>query len=111
MRWLMSVNRLAVRAVASWSCYVKTKTCPMINCQEDETQQHLLMDCYRAKEVWDKLKVYGVNFVLSYKSVMYCIVDETIRETKRTFTNNHMYCMHQALENKMLYGYSTNNHK
>ena len=83
MRWLMSVNRLAVRAVVSWSCYVKTKKCPMINCDEDETQQHLLMDCYRAKEVWDKLKVYGVNFVISYKSVMYCIVVETLSEKQK----------------------------
>ena len=72
----MSLNRLAVRAVVSWSCYVTTTKCPMIHCNGDETQQHLLMDCYRAKEVWDKLKGYGVNLDLSYKSVIYCITDE-----------------------------------
>ena len=83
MRWLMSINRLAVRATVSWSCYVKTKTCPMTNCNEDETQQHLLMDCYRSKEVWDKLVVYGVNFELSYKSVMFCMVDESLSEKQK----------------------------
>ena len=52
----------------------------MIHCNDDDTLQHLLMDCYRAKEVWDKLKVYGVNFKLSYKSVTYCIIDDVLSE-------------------------------
>ena len=56
------------------------KWCPMIYCNDDETQQHLLMDCYRAKWVLDKLKVYGVNFKLSYKSVTYCIIDDVLSE-------------------------------
>ena len=55
----------------------------MINCNEDETQQHLSMDCYRAKVVWDKLGVYGLNVDLSYKSVMYCIVDEPLPEKQK----------------------------
>ncbi|XP_034084931.1 histone H2A, sperm-like [Gymnodraco acuticeps] len=32
----------------------------MINCEEDETIQHLLMDCYRAQEVWSLLR--GIGF-------------------------------------------------
>ena len=76
VRWLISVNRLAVRAVVSWSCYVKTKTCPMINCEEDETLQHLLMDCHRAEEVWSLLRGIGLEFDVEYASIMYCILDE-----------------------------------
>ena len=59
------------------------KKCPMIYCEEDETQQHLLMDCYISKEVWEKLKVYSVNIELSYKSVMYCIIDEILSENQK----------------------------
>lgn len=76
VRWLISVNRLAVRAVVSWSCYVTTKTCPMIYCNEDETQQHLLMDCYRAQEVWSMLQGLGLAHEVGYKSVMYGLLDE-----------------------------------
>ncbi|XP_037622931.1 histone H4-like [Sebastes umbrosus] len=32
----------------------------MIYCNEDETQQHLLMDCYRAQEVWSMLQGLGL---------------------------------------------------
>ncbi|XP_033991977.1 histone H4-like [Trematomus bernacchii] len=34
----------------------------MINCEEDETLQHLLMDCYRAEEVWSLLRGIGLEF-------------------------------------------------
>ena len=63
-------------AVVSWSCYVKTTTCPMVNCEEDETLQHLLMDCYRTEEVWSLLRGIGLEFNIKYSSIMYCILDE-----------------------------------
>lgn len=44
VRWLISVSRRPVRAVVSWSCFIKTNKCPMIHCSEDETQQLLLME-------------------------------------------------------------------
>ncbi|KAI9518113.1 trifunctional histidinol dehydrogenase [Dissostichus eleginoides] len=39
----------------------------MINCEEDETLQHLLMDCYRAEEVWSLLRGIGLQFNFSKK--------------------------------------------
>ena len=72
------MGKFPVRAVVSWSCYVTTKKCPMIFCNDDETQQHLLMDCYRAQEVWDKLKTLGVRIDLCYKSGMYCIMEDKL---------------------------------
>jgi len=48
----------------------------MVNCEEDETLQHLLMDCYRAEEVWSLLRGIGLEFNVKYKSIMYCILDE-----------------------------------
>ncbi|KAL7390024.1 hypothetical protein ABVT39_013642 [Epinephelus coioides] len=48
----------------------------MINCSEPETQEHLLMNCCRAQEVWSIFKGLGVNFKVCYKSVMYGLLDE-----------------------------------
>ncbi|XP_033969858.1 histone H4-like [Trematomus bernacchii] len=48
----------------------------MINCEEDETLQHLLMDCHRAEEVWSLLRGIGLEFDVEYASIMYCILDE-----------------------------------
>ncbi|XP_074490129.1 histone H4-like [Sebastes fasciatus] len=42
----------------------------MIYCNEDETQQHLLMDCYRAQEVWSMLPGLGLAHEVGYKSVI-----------------------------------------
>lgn len=44
MMWLVSVGRLAVRAVVKWSCFVTTTKCPIGDCDEDETIEH--------KDVW-----------------------------------------------------------
>ena len=77
-RWLTLVGRLPVRAVVSWSCYVTTKKCPMIYCNDDETQQHLLIDCYRAQEVWNTLRTFGIHFDVNFNSVMYCIIKENL---------------------------------
>lgn len=33
----------------------------MIYCEEGETQKHLLVDCYRAQEVWSILKGLGLD--------------------------------------------------
>lgn len=68
VRWLISVNRLPVRAIVSWSCYETTKKCPMIFCNDDETQQHLLEDCYRAQEVWSKI---GLVFTITVSCIVF----------------------------------------
>lgn len=64
---------LPVRAVVC--CFVTTKICPTVDCNRKETQQHLLMDCDRAQEVWTKLKNSGINVNVSFKFVMYGRVD------------------------------------
>ena len=76
--WLISVSRLPVRAVVSWSCYVKTTKCPMIYCDEKETQKHLLIDCYRAQQVWNILQSFGLSCDINYNSVMYGLITENI---------------------------------
>lgn len=48
--WLTSVNRLPVQVIVSLSCFVTTKECPMVDGNEEKTQQHLPMGCCRAKE-------------------------------------------------------------
>ena len=52
--WLVSVRTLAVRAVVKWSCFVTTFKCPVVNCDEDETIEHLLVDCPWSKFIWEK---------------------------------------------------------
>ncbi|XP_051241643.1 histone H3-like [Dicentrarchus labrax] len=64
-----------IRAVVSWSCYVTTKKCPMMNYNDDETQQHLLKDCYRAQEVSHRLKEFGLNYDPCWKSVMFVTIN------------------------------------
>lgn len=48
----------------------------MVDCSDEETQQHLLMDWYRAKEAWSELKAVGIDLNVSFKSVMYGIMEE-----------------------------------
>lgn len=55
--WLITVNRLHVRVVTQWSCFVKTKKCPMSLCDEGRTLQRLLIGCYRTVE----RRLNGVN--------------------------------------------------
>ncbi|XP_037622927.1 histone H4-like [Sebastes umbrosus] len=55
----------------------------MIYCNEDETQQHLLMDCYRAQEVWSMLQGLGLAHEDGYKSVMYGLLDEKMSSLKK----------------------------
>ncbi|XP_072301706.1 histone H2A-like [Eucyclogobius newberryi] len=55
----------------------------MPNCEEEETLEHLLMDCYRTKEIWDRLKTIGLNFHLNYCSVVYGHLQESFTP-KRT---------------------------
>lgn len=78
VRWLISVSRLPVRAVVSWSCYVTTTKCPMIYCNEQETQQHLLIDCYRSQQVWNILHGLGLSCDINYNSVTYGLITENI---------------------------------
>lgn len=74
--WLMSVGRLSVKALVSWSCYVTTKQFPMIYREEDEMQQNLLEECHRAGEVWSILKGLSLDFNINYSSVMYRLLEE-----------------------------------
>ncbi|KAI4881120.1 hypothetical protein NFI96_020518, partial [Prochilodus magdalenae] len=62
--WLVSVGRLAVRAVVKWSCFGTTKECPFTNCHADETVEHLLVECQRAKDTWSLLKDIGYDIEL-----------------------------------------------
>lgn len=48
----------------------------MVDCNDEETQQHLPMDWYRAKETWSELKAIGIDLNVSFKSVMYGIMEE-----------------------------------
>lgn len=73
----ISVWLISVRAVVQWSCYVTTKKCPVIHCDEDETSQQLLLDCYRTKEVRNKMACVGFNIQLDIKSVM-CVFQRNI---------------------------------
>lgn len=44
--WWISVRRLPVRAVVKWSCFVQSTFCPMPNCYDDESLEHILWNCY-----------------------------------------------------------------
>lgn len=59
--WLTVHGRLPVRGVVKWSCFVKTVECPMPNCYEKETIGHLLIDCYRSIEIWQKMYDIGLT--------------------------------------------------
>ncbi|XP_053712003.1 uncharacterized protein LOC128753866 [Synchiropus splendidus] len=71
--WLVSVGRLAVRAVVKWSCFVKTKCCPVDGCQQDETIDHLLLECPRARDVWARIKDIGLDVEVNRNTVMFGI--------------------------------------
>lgn len=83
--WLVAVRRLAVRAVVKWSCFVKTSKCPMPKCDEEETLEHFLLECYRSKEVWDKMKTMGLKIEINMVSVFYGIFKEKLSKSKYDF--------------------------
>lgn len=55
----------------------------MRHCEEDETQQHLLMDCYRSQEVWNILDGLGLSFIRNYRSVTYGLLEEIMPTKKK----------------------------
>lgn len=69
--WLSALGRLPVRGVVKWSCNIKTTACPMPNCMATETVGHLLIDCYRSREVWDTFKKYGLDIDLTREHIIY----------------------------------------
>ena len=69
--WLVSVRRLAVRAVVKWSCFVRTVKCPVSGCDEDESIEHLLVDCQRSRIVWGKMPQIGFKLNVNYNAAMY----------------------------------------
>ena len=79
--WLVSVRRLPVRAVVCWSCYVTTKQCPMPSCGQDETLEHLLLECDRTKEVWSLMKDIGIDFKMEPDAIFYGIFDPNVNDT------------------------------
>lgn len=76
--FLVSVGRLPVRCVVKWSCFVKTKKCPVYRCDEDETIEHLLIHCTRSADIWKRLKGIGLDFDVNVKSVMFGIFNEPL---------------------------------
>ena len=83
--WLVSVRRLAVRAVVKWSCFVKTIKCPIHNCDEDESVEHLLVDCHRSQYVWGKMSQIGFNVNVTYKAAMYGVFEERMSAMDQDF--------------------------
>ena len=83
--WLVSVRRLAVRAVVKWSCFVTTVKCPIVNCNQDETVEHLLVDCYRSRLVWGKMKQIGLKINVHYNAAMYGVFDERMTAGEQDF--------------------------
>ena len=83
--WLVSVRRLAVRAVVKWSCFVKTVKCPVSGCDEDETIEHLLVDCQRSKVVWGKMPQIGFNINVNHNAAMYGVFIDKVSHTEQEF--------------------------
>ena len=84
--WLVSVRRLAVRAVVKWSLYVRTAKCPFVNyCDEDETVEHLLLDCLRSQYVWGEMSRIGFKVKITYNAVMYGVFEETLSTMDQDF--------------------------
>lgn len=81
--WLTVNGRLPVRGVVKWSCFVKTTECPMPKCMEKETIGHLLIDCYRSKEVWEKLYHIGLKIPCD-RNILYADFNGD-EETKKTY--------------------------
>ena len=77
----------------------------MIYCNEDEMQQHLLMDCHRAQEVWSILQGLGLVFNLNFNSVMYGLLEEKMPSKQKELLQQHSVC--QTVENQMCHGHQT----
>lgn len=71
--WLISQNRLLVRGIVEWSCFIKTKTC-----KNDEKLEHLSIDCYRTQKIRTKMYNVGFNANINQCSVMYGVVLEKL---------------------------------
>lgn len=85
MMWLVSVGRLAVRCVVRWSCYVTTKIWPLSDCNENETVEHLLIECERTKELWWSMKLIGFNVDINPRYVLYGVFNENLPKNTREF--------------------------
>lgn len=48
-----------------------TKECPFKNCNQEETIEHLLLDCHRSVEIWEKVKSTGLKGEMAKKAGMY----------------------------------------
>lgn len=57
----------------------------MKDCDEDETIEHLLIQCERSVEIRNNLKGIGLKFDVNVKSVMFGIFSETFVEKVANF--------------------------
>ena len=83
--WLISVRRLPVRAVVKWSCFVKTVQCPVENCMEPETIEHLLLQCPRSIHIWKMMTDLGLKVTITEKAIMHGIFTESFNEKQAAF--------------------------
>ena len=80
-----STTYLPVRAVVKWSCFVKTVKCPKDNCEEDESIEHLLVDCHRAQYVWGEMTRVGLHFNITHNAIMYGVFEENMSTMDQDF--------------------------
>lgn len=78
----------------------------MIYCDEDETKQHLLMDCDRVQGLWTQLKGLGIMFMLRYNPVS-CELLEERPPSKHKALLQWMYRVLKTAEGQMLHADTT----
>ena len=71
-----------MRAVVRWSCYVTTTVCPMPDCEEEESIDHLILECPRTQVVWDQLKSIGLPIAIDQNSICYGLMPN-VEETQK----------------------------
>lgn len=72
----------------------------MIHCDEDETLQHLLLDCYQTTEIRNQMVSVGFNIQSDIKSIMFGLFKETFSDSKRRLKVNDVCYQYTHLENR-----------
>lgn len=47
----------------------------MPNCSDEENLEHVLLDCYRTKEIWDLMRSIDFDLCINPKTVFHCVFD------------------------------------